>query len=74
MLEEILDLYRKYPIDLAKARAFVRKEYNDPQKSWWPQFDDLEAEISYLRIREAKPKTGPDSRPNSANLNGWWGG
>ncbi|MEV6597100.1 class I SAM-dependent methyltransferase [Actinoplanes sp. NPDC051346] len=54
-LDFISSLYSKYSKDLAAVRDAQRSFLQERGKSMKPQLDDLEAEITYLLVREARP-------------------
>jgi hypothetical protein len=54
MIEQIKNLYRKYSAELIETIKYQKILYSS--RDFWPQFDDLESEITYLRIREYKPR------------------
>lgn len=60
-LDYIKYLYNKYASDLKAVKDKQRLLYNS--KPFWPQFDDIEAEITYLRIREHEPETVVEISP-----------
>ncbi|MFD3686909.1 class I SAM-dependent methyltransferase [Nocardiopsis sp. NPDC058631] len=51
------DLYRRYREPLAKVRDAQREFLHDTRGRMTPQLDDLEAEITYLLLRETRPDT-----------------
>ena len=51
------DLYRRYREPLAKVRDAQREFLRDTRGRMTPQLDDLEAEITYLLLRETRPDT-----------------
>lgn len=53
-LEHVSSLYRKYTGDLAAVIAQQRR-FREATPSMTPQLDDLEAEITYLLLRDARP-------------------
>ena len=60
-IDFIKTLYRKYVDDLKTLKQQQKLLYHE--KAWWPQFDDLEAEITYLRIRDCAPETVVEISP-----------
>ncbi|MFL1376392.1 class I SAM-dependent methyltransferase [Nocardiopsis protaetiae] len=56
-LSLIGDLYRKYRDPLAEVRKAQREFLWETQGKLTPQLDDLEAEITYLLLRETRPET-----------------
>lgn len=56
-LSLIGDLYRRYRDPLAKVRDAQREFRRRTRGSMTPQLDDLEAEITYLLLRETRPDT-----------------
>ena len=55
-IDHIIGLYRTYAHDLDRVREQQRKLLAPPT-SLKAQLDDLEAEITYLLLREARPET-----------------
>lgn len=55
-IDHIVQLYRIHADDLARVREEQRKLLAPPT-SLKAQLDDIEAEITYLLLREAKPQT-----------------
>ncbi|MFC9085967.1 class I SAM-dependent methyltransferase [Nocardiopsis dassonvillei] len=51
------DLYRRYRDPLAKVRDAQREFLRRTRGRMTPQLDDLEAEITYLLLRETRPDT-----------------
>jgi predicted O-methyltransferase YrrM len=78
-VESVLSLYEKYRDDLKKVREEQQKRYMQiglsrriglklglykrRQNLFRPQLDDIEAEITYLRLRESKPGTVVEISP-----------
>jgi predicted O-methyltransferase YrrM len=78
-IESVIDLYDKYKDDLKKVREEQRKRYSQiglsrriglklglykrRQNLFRPQLDDIEAEITYMRLRESKPDTVVEISP-----------
>jgi predicted O-methyltransferase YrrM len=56
-LEFVTGLYRKYTSDLAAVIAQQRAFHAANRARMTPQLDDLEAEITYLYLRELRPAT-----------------
>jgi len=56
-LDFIAELYVKYRSSLGEVRDAQRKFLQDRGKSMKAQLDDLEAEITYLLLREFRPAT-----------------
>lgn len=56
-LEFVGDLYRRYAADLAAVIAQQREFHGANRGRMTPQLDDLEAEITYLLLREYRPAT-----------------
>ena len=57
-IEEVFYWYVKYIRDLRRTRMICQQFYNKRyQIGLRPQLCDIEAEITYLRIRELKPRT-----------------
>lgn len=56
-LSLIGDLYRKYRDPLAEVRKAQREFLWETRGRMTPQLDDLEAEITYLLLRETRPET-----------------
>ncbi|CAM3950336.1 class I SAM-dependent methyltransferase [Nocardiopsis gilva] len=54
-LDLLGELYRKYTEPLAKVRDQQRAFCRDMRGKMTPQLDDLEAEITYLLLREHRP-------------------
>ncbi len=53
-LDRVSSLYRKYTHDLA-AVIEQQRRFRDTAPSMTPQLDDLEAEITYLLLRDTRP-------------------
>lgn len=53
----VADLYRKYATDLAAVLDQQRAFRTSERARMTPQLDDLEAEITYLLVREFRPAT-----------------
>jgi predicted O-methyltransferase YrrM len=56
-LEFVSQLYQKYGSALAEVRDAQRTFHQQNKKTMTPQLDDLEAEITYLLLRENRPET-----------------
>lgn len=56
-LEFVRGLYAKYREPLAEVREAQRRFCRDRSRAVTPQLDDLEAEITYLLLREHRPPT-----------------
>lgn len=83
--EYIVDLYRKYSKDLRKVRLqqywFLILNFNSLNRRFFrmglrahilhPMLDDLEAEITYLLIREHKPNLIVEMSPNTGWSTTW---
>jgi predicted O-methyltransferase YrrM len=54
-LESVSELYRKYTSDLAAVVEQQRAFHAANRAHMTPQLDDLEAEITYLLLRESRP-------------------
>ncbi len=67
-LRYILDLYRKYSDELIGVREEQRKMFSP---SFRPHFDDEEAEISYLLIRETEPEIVVEISPGRGWSTSW---
>jgi predicted O-methyltransferase YrrM len=50
-VSSVVELYTKYQADLLKVRAEQRELHGTGMKA---QLDDIEAEITYLRLRETR--------------------
>jgi predicted O-methyltransferase YrrM len=55
-VDHVIQLYRTYATDLDRVREIQRKRLAPPT-SMKAQLDDIEAEITYLLLREARPET-----------------
>ncbi|WP_046470563.1 class I SAM-dependent methyltransferase [Allosalinactinospora lopnorensis] len=55
--ESVIELYQKYRDPLARVRDDQREFCRANQATMTPQLDDLEAEITYLLLREYRPAT-----------------
>jgi hypothetical protein len=53
-LDYIKQLYEKYKIELHELQSYLKEAKQKVYLS--PMFDDIEAEITYMRLRELKPK------------------
>lgn len=83
--EYVLDLYRRYAADLHTVRVQQRKFLKQNNNSFLrrlhrmklrrylllPMLDDLEAEITYLLIRDRKPKGIVEMSPNTGWSTTW---
>lgn len=83
--EYILDLYRRYSDDLhavrVQQRTFLRRNSNSflrrlhrmklRQYLLVPMLDDLEAEITYLLIRDRGPRVVVEMSPNTGWSTTW---
>ena len=71
-LEDLLALYDKYAGDLKSVREAQKKFYSEG-KQWGlrPQLGDMEAEITYLRVREEKPANVVEFSPASGWSTSW---
>lgn len=83
--EYVLDLYRKYATDLAavrkEQRRFLKRNNNSLLRRLYrmklrssillPMLDDLESEITYLLIRDRKPKVIVEMSPNTGWSTTW---
>ncbi len=68
----VLALYKKYKNDLCSISECQKKFYVDgKQFGLNPQLCDLEAEITYLRIREFRPKNVVEISPASGWSTSW---
>ncbi|WP_222853569.1 class I SAM-dependent methyltransferase [Fodinicola acaciae] len=56
-LATVVELYRKYANDLAAVRDAQRQLLTTFTGKVKAQLDDIEAEITYLRVRDARPRT-----------------
>ncbi|MEJ3657420.1 class I SAM-dependent methyltransferase [Actinomycetes bacterium KLBMP 9759] len=56
-LERVCELYRKYASDLGAVIEQQRAFRETARGRMTPQLDDLEAEITYLKLRELRPET-----------------
>lgn len=56
-IEFVSGLYEKYRDSLATVRDSRRRFCRDTRGTMTPQLDDLEAEITYLLLREYRPET-----------------
>ncbi|MBE2999459.1 class I SAM-dependent methyltransferase [Nocardiopsis sp. HNM0947] len=54
-LDHITTLYRTHRDDLARAREQMRAHHHAADPTMTPQLDDIEAEITYLLLREHQP-------------------
>lgn len=66
-LDYVADLYRRYAEPLGVVREAQREFLRANRGVLTPQLDDLEAEISYLLIREYQPK----AMAELGTLHGW---
>lgn len=66
-LEHICELYEQYADDLKRVGEYQRAVTLAGNRRMVPQLDDLEAEITYLLIREARPRVVVEL----GSLHGW---
>jgi hypothetical protein len=70
--QELLDLYDKYATDLKRVRSLQQGFYVDGKKRGLrPQLGDIEAEITYMRVREAQPENVVEFSPASGWSTSW---
>ena len=83
--EYVLELYRRYQADLQAVRRqqywFLRKHYNAvtrrlfkmglKQRVLTPMLDDLEAEVTYLLLRDRNPNVVVEMSPNTGWSTTW---
>src|SRR5437879_13406599 len=84
-IPHILDLYRRYLSDLKAVRRqqfWFHRRHDNPLvrrlRKWrvrrymlFPALDDLEAEITYLLIRDQRPKVVMEVSPNAGWSSTW---
>lgn len=71
-IDHILHLYEKYQDDLRLVREAQKRFYSEGKALGLnPQLGDMEAEITYLRIREFKPETVVEFSPASGWSTSW---
>jgi predicted O-methyltransferase YrrM len=56
-LDHVCELYRKYSGELGQVRDEQRQLLSDRAPTMKAQLDDLEAEITYLLLRDVRPET-----------------
>jgi predicted O-methyltransferase YrrM len=66
-LEYVSQLYQKYGSALADVRDAQRAFHQRNSRTMTPQLDDLEAEITYLQLREHRP----DNVVEIGTFHGW---
>ncbi|MFE7313171.1 MULTISPECIES: class I SAM-dependent methyltransferase [unclassified Streptomyces] len=54
-VDSLRELYAKYEVDLRKVKNDQRSFLAERGKAMKPQLDDVEAEITYMRLRELRP-------------------
>jgi len=68
----VLSLYEKYQDDLRSVRQYQRHFYSKREQiGLSPMLGDMEAEITYLRIRESKPQSVVEISPASGWSTSW---